>query len=158
MSDRPVPLVVRRTIPARRDRVFEAFSRRDMLAKWFTPSPDVTLDVLRFDFVENGGFRLRYVMSDGRRPVVGGIFERIDPPAEIVHTWEWEAPDPLEGIPMRVRFRFVDLGEATEVVITHEGLPSDAACTVHEGGWEAALDSLAGFVTTVAGNRRTSSP
>ncbi len=146
MTATAVPLIVQRLIPAPRIRVFDAFSRADLLAQWFTPSPDISLDVLDFDFVENGAFRFRYVMPDGRRPVVGGAYERIARPEEIVVSWLWEAPDPLQGIDMRVLFRFVDKGDATEVVIRHEKLPSDMACTVHDDGWEGSLDSLERFL------------
>lgn len=142
MTDQPVPLVVRRVIHARRSRIFDAFSRADLLAQWFTPSPEISLEVLEFDFVVDGRFRLRYTLPDGRRPVVGGAYQCIEPPEEIILSWIWEAPDPLADIPMRVLFRFIEKDDATEVVITHEGLPSDTICTINAGGWEASLDSL----------------
>ena len=142
MTTIAVPLIVRRLIPVPRGRIFEASSRADLLARWFTPSAEISLDILDFDFVESGAFRFRYVMPDGRQPVVGGAYERIAPPEEIVVSWLLEAPDPPQGVDMRVLFRFLDKGDATEVVIRHEKLPSDMACTVHEDGWEGSLDSL----------------
>lgn len=146
MTDQPHALVVRRVIQARRSRIFEAFSRPDLLAQWFTPSAEISLEALDFDFVTDGRFRLRYTLPDGRRPVVGGTYERIAPPEEIILSWIWEAPDPLADIPMRVLFHFVEKDDATEVVITHEGLPSDTACTIHADGWKAALDSLVRYM------------
>lgn len=146
MTVESIPLVVRRVIPAPRTRIFEAFSRSDLLSQWFTPSADISLAVLEFDFVTDGRFRLRYNMPDGRRPVVGGSFEHIERPARITLSWIWEAPDPLADIPMRVLFQFAEKDGATEVVITHERIPSDAACTIHADGWEASLDSLEHFL------------
>ncbi len=146
MSENERPLVVRRTISAPRARIFEAFGRPDLLSQWFTPSAEISVEILTFDFVPGGRFRLRYIMPDGRRPTVGGDYERIEPPALIALTWIWEPPDPLENIPMRVVFQFGDKGSATEVVIRHEKLPSDAACTIHADGWERALDSLQRFL------------
>ncbi|MEM7443922.1 MAG: SRPBCC domain-containing protein [Pseudomonadota bacterium] len=145
MSETERPLVVRRTIPAPREKLFEAFSRRDLLVRWFTPSADISVEAETFDFVPGGEFRLRYSMPDGRQPVVAGSFERIEPPALIVQSWIWQPPDPLENIPMRVSFQFDEAPGATEIVIRHEKLPSDAACTIHEDGWERALDSLERF-------------
>ncbi|MEO1224618.1 MAG: SRPBCC domain-containing protein [Pseudomonadota bacterium] len=150
MIENERPLVVRRTVPAPRARIFEAFSRPDLLSQWFTPSADISIEILMFDFVPGGRFRLRYVMPDGRRPAVGGEYERIEPPALIILSWIWEPPDPLENVPMRVIFQFDDAlddsGAATEVVIRHEKLPSDAACTIHADGWEGSLNSLERFL------------
>lgn len=146
MTEAGVPLIVRRLIPAPRRRIFEVFSRAELLAQWFTPSPDIDLDILDFNFKENGIFRFRYIMPDGRHPVVGGAYERISAPEEIVVSWLWEAPDPLQGLDMRVLFRFHECGDATEVVIWHEKLPSDTACSIHEDGWEGSLDSLCRFL------------
>lgn len=136
------PLTVRRLIQAPRPLLFEAFSRPDLLTKWFTPSAEISVEVLDFDFVANGRYRLRYHMPDGRQPMVGGSFEKIERPAQIILSWVWDAPDPLAGIPMRVAFRFVEKGNTTEVVITHEGIPTDASCTIHADGWEGTLGSL----------------
>ena len=87
-------------------------------------------------------------MPDGRQPVVGGVYELIEPPAQIIFSWVWEAPGPLADIPMRVRFEFFEKGDATEVVITHDGLPSDQACSIHEDGWEGSLNSLERYLGT----------
>ena len=148
MTIETIPLIVRRAITAPRTRIFEAFSRADLLTQWFTPSADISVEVLTFNFENGGRFRLRYIMPDGRRPVVGGAYELIEPPAQIILSWIWEAPDPLAGIPMRVLFQFAEKGNATEVVITHERLPSDHACTIHADGWEGSLNSLERFLGT----------
>ena len=145
-TDAAVPLVVQREIAAPRPTVFEAFSRRELLAQWFTPNSDIVLEILEFDFRPGGRFRFRYDMPDGRRPSVGGVYEQIRSPEEIVISWLWEAPDPLQGIDMRVRFHFEDAGDVTRVVIRHEKLPSHLACSIHEDGWEASLDSLERFL------------
>ncbi len=150
MTGEPVPLIVRRTIHAPRPRVFQAFGRAELLSQWFTPTEDIALDILTFDFSPGGRFRLRYTMPDGRRPVVGGTYADIVEPARIVMSWIWEAPDPLADIPMRVTFRFAEREQATEVIITHERIPSDHACTIHADGWEASLDRLERFLAVPA--------
>lgn len=142
MTKQPIPLVVRRNIPAPRSLVFNAFSRADHMSRWFTPSADISVEVLEFDFVLNGAFRLSYAMPDGRSPIVRGTFERIKRPQCIVMSWMWEAPNSLENIPMRISFEFFEKTDASEVVITHQGIPSDAACTIHVAGWEGTLKNL----------------
>ena len=142
MIAKPIPLVVRRTIAAPRDHLFQAFASADTISKWFTPSADITLDVIAFDFVTGGKFRFRYIMPDGRRPVVGGIYELIEAPLRIICSWVWEVPDPLADIRMRVRFEFFEHDGKTEVVVTHEGIPSDQTCSIHQEGWSGALNNL----------------
>ncbi|MEL6962904.1 MAG: SRPBCC domain-containing protein [Pseudomonadota bacterium] len=156
MRTEPIPLIVRRVIAAPRDRLFEAFGSADALSRWFTPSADVSLDVMAFDFAAGGRFRFRYVMPDGRRPVVGGIYEMIEPSTRIICSWIWEAPDPLADVPMRVHFEFSEHDGKTEVTITHQGIPSDQACSIHEDGWDGALNSLERYFSR-ADHERTSS-
>ena len=135
-------ITVRRLIPACRERVFDAFSRSDALAQWFTPRPDVAVEVLAFEFVPQGSFRLRYTMPDGAHKLVGGAYELIAPPDRLAFSWIWEPPDPHAGIPTRVLVRFLEQGDATEVVMTHDRLPSKESCPRYVTGWEGTLANL----------------
>ena len=146
MIDEPIPLVVRRTIAAPRDRLFEAFSCADTLSRWFTPSADISLDVMEFHFAVGGHFRFRYIMPDGRQSVVGGVYEHIEPPRQIIFSWIWEAPDPLADIPMRVFFDFFENDGKTNVVVTHHGIPTDRACSIHADGWDGSMNSLESYL------------
>lgn len=137
---------VTRLIHAPRVRVFEAFSSESALSQWFSPSADIPLDVEVFEFVVNGSFRLRYSMPDGTQPVVGGVYELIMPPRQIVFSWVWEQPDPHADIPTRVDVRFADIGDDTEITVTHERLPSEEMCERYAAGWEGTFDGLERFV------------
>jgi len=146
MTATAVPLIVRRTIKAPRTRIFSAFRDADTLTQWFTPDPGITVEALEYLFEQDGRFRLRYLMPDGRTPCVAGVFQEIEPSRFIRMTWEWQAPDPLENVPMSVNFRFLDVADGTEVVVIHEGILSDQACTIHAEGWEATLKILQTFL------------
>jgi len=142
----PIPLIVRRTIPFPRQKLFELFSRADLLSQWFTPNTNIRLEILAFRFESGGRYRFRYWMPDGRTPTVGGHYHEIIEPERISVSWVWEAPDPLADIPMEVTFEFFEAGSTTEIVVTHEKLPSNSACSIYEDGWERALDGLQRFV------------
>ncbi len=143
-----VPLIVRRVIDSPPTQVFSAFSRCSALQKWFTPSAEVSIEILEFDFTVGGRFRFQYTLADGRQSVVTGNYEFITEPRQIVMTWVWEPPDALADIPMRVTFDFLEVAGATEVVVTHEGIPSDQACTVHQDGWAGTFANLEFFLSS----------
>ncbi len=142
MSETAIPLIIRRMIGASCETLFDAFATAENLSRWFRPTTEIKVEVLEYSFQPNGVFRLRYHMPDGRRPVVGGGFDRIEKPVEISFSWVWEAPDPLEDVPMHVTFAFEPRGDRTEVIITHHGIPTDMACTIHADGWEGTLTIL----------------
>ena len=135
-------ITVRKRIQAERARVFEAFTRPEALVKWFTPSPDISLEVLDFDFAAQGGFRLCFTMPGDVQKRVGGSYERIVPPDEIVFSWIWEEPDPHAGMPTRVCVRFEETEGVTEVVLTHERLASEEVAARHGQGWSGMLVQL----------------
>ncbi|MEO9876955.1 MAG: SRPBCC domain-containing protein [Anderseniella sp.] len=133
---------VRRLVQADRTRVFDAFASADALTEWFAPDAGITLEVIDFDFVPHGTFRLRFTMPDGTRPTVGGQYLVINHPDQIVFSWVWEAPDIHAGIQTQVSVRFIEHGDQTEVTITHDLLPSREACDRHALGWEGTLGRL----------------
>lgn len=142
-------VVVRHTLRASRGRVFRAFSERRSVGQWLSPSPDVAIEVLHFDFVEGGRFRLQYTMPDGSRPVVDGSYERIVRPAHLSFTWTWAPPDPHANVPTRVLVDFVEHEEAiTEVVVRHEQLGSPSHRRRYADGWTATLERLEGYLAS----------
>lgn len=136
-------ITVRRLVQAPPARVFEAFSSAEALSKWFTPHSDISIEILAFEFAPEGAFRFCFVMPGDERKAVGGRYERIAPPNEIVFSWVWEAPDPHADIPTEVRVQFLAQGGATEVVLTHARLPSEEIGKRHGEGWNGMLERLA---------------
>lgn len=139
---------VRRLIKANRSHVFEAFSNAKSLAQWFSPSPNITVEVLAFEFVLKGDFRIRYSMPDGSFLVVAGSYHRISPPDELVFSWVWQAPDPHADILTQVHVQFRDKGDSTEIVLSHNKLPSKEACDRYTAGWQGTFDNLENFLAT----------
>ncbi len=147
MTNSTHSITVRRLIPAPPARVFAAFNSAEALGKWFTPDPDISIEVLAFDFVPEGALRFCFIMPGEERKGVGGRYERIAAPDEIVFSWIWEAPDPHAAIPTRVTIQFLEREGATEVVLTHAQLPSEEIGARHGAGWQGMLERLAGGFT-----------
>ena len=141
-------VTVRRTFPAARERVFDAFQREESLAQWFSPSDQVEIQILGFNFRPEGRFRFRYLFPDGRQNTINGIYRTISPPSELAFSWIWEAPDPHAGVETEVIIKFVSRGGGTEVAVTHDRLPDRELEDRYVAGWTSYLERLALFVST----------
>ena len=71
-----------------------------------------------------------------------GTYREVRAPERLVYTWAWESPSPFDGETV-VTVEFIDRGDATEVVLTHELFSSEEARDEHEKGWNGVLDQLA---------------
>jgi uncharacterized protein YndB with AHSA1/START domain len=95
------------------------------------------------DLRVGGSYRIGNRMPDGIEVWIGGTFERISPPSELVFSWKMEHVD---AEPERVTVRFEGSGTETEVVVFHERLADEAARVQHEAGWVGCLDGLVSFL------------
>lgn len=84
MKDTDQAVIVRRTVAASPARVFDAFQRADALGQWFSPHPDIAVDILAFQFKPDGAFRYRFAYPDGRQSTVRGIYRTITPCTELI--------------------------------------------------------------------------
>jgi uncharacterized protein YndB with AHSA1/START domain len=131
-------LVVRRRINATREELFAAWTQPALLVRWWGPQ-GVACPAAEIDLRVGGSYRIANQFPDGRVLWISGIFEVIEPPDRLTYTWKLESQT---GPAERVTVCFEAHGAATEVVVTHERIPDDAARTSHERGWNGCLDSL----------------
>jgi uncharacterized protein YndB with AHSA1/START domain len=129
-------LVVRRFIPAPRERVFAAWLDPASLAQWMRPS-GMTDAKVEVDSRVGGKFRI--VMIQGREQFEHtGEYLSIEPPARLAFTWISKATD-LE--PTEVTLEFLERPGGTELVLTHRRLPAEQVES-HRGGWSDILRLL----------------
>lgn len=137
---------VRRLLKAPPERVFAAFSQPSLVAQWLRPSPDVKLTVLDFDFQPGGSYRFAYDVPDGRRMVVGGVYQVIERPSRLQFSWLIEPPDEHAGIDSEVEVVLTPEGSGTELVIRHTRWEHPEADRRHALGWQGALVLLDGIL------------
>jgi uncharacterized protein YndB with AHSA1/START domain len=133
---------VRRRFAVAPAQVFAAFAEARLISQWLSPSPDVSLTVLRFDFREGGAYRFAYGLADGTTVIVGGSYRTIEPPLRIVFSWIIEPPDEHAGIESEVTVTIAPDGGGAQLVIRHEKLTRVNAVARHAEGWHGALDRL----------------
>jgi uncharacterized protein YndB with AHSA1/START domain len=133
-----IVLVVRRTIRASAERIFAAWTQPEQLCAWWGPRP-VTCRDADVDLRVGGRYRILNVLPDGTTLAIEGAFEHIDPPHKLVYTWRM-GQELVES--SRVTVRFEPRGDATEVIVVHEQIPTPAVRDSHEQGWQGCLDGL----------------
>jgi uncharacterized protein YndB with AHSA1/START domain len=143
MSADETHVEVRRRFAAKPEDVFAAFAEARWVGRWLSPSPDIALSLLQFDFREGGAYRFAYRMPGGQTVVVGGSYRSIERPSKIVFSWVIEPPDAHAGIESEVTVTITRDGGGTELVIRHEKLRRPDAMVRHAEGWRGALDQLA---------------
>lgn len=133
-------LVVRRTIAAPAQDLFDAWLDPKALSAWMRADPsrpsDVTLDAR-----VGGAFEIVMHMP-GQSVPHRGVFATIERPHRLVFTWN----SPYAGDHgSLVTVDFLARTGGTEVVVTHEKLPTEVAVGEHREGWTACLEGLARF-------------
>ncbi len=135
-------LLVRRTIRATPERLLEAWTTPEQFVQWWDPE-NVTCPGVEMDLRVGGAYRIGNRLPDGNEIWIGGTFERIAPPSELVFSWQLEHTDTP---PERVTVRFEPRADVTEVVVFHERLPDEARRADHEAGWIGCLDGLVAYL------------
>jgi uncharacterized protein YndB with AHSA1/START domain len=140
-------VVVRKTFPAARARVFQAWCQPELMAQWFFAAPGWRAEVTA-DVREQGRYRIAMRDTAGGLHVQEGVYREIRPVSRLVFTWtcaELGVADSVVTIDLR------ESTGGTELVLSHE-LPDDPMIVrEHEGGWNGCLGNLAEFLRTEGG-------
>ncbi len=141
--ERNPSLLLRRSYPHSRERVFEAFAQADALAMWLAPSPNIKTQVCGLEFAVGGSYRFKFTLPDGNDAYVVGQYLAIERPERLSFSWNWEPPDAHAGIESVVTVTFANKSGETEVTLAHEMLTAAGMKARHTQGWNAALSRLA---------------
>jgi uncharacterized protein YndB with AHSA1/START domain len=136
-------------IAAPPERVFQALTTADELARWFT---NPTCPVKSWEMDARSGGHYRYVSEKGT-VVVNGVTEfechgeilETDPPRLLVYSWiaNWHDDRNLRTV---VRWELTPKAGGTHVKVTHSRLAREgAALKDYSGGWPGVLDMLKEF-------------
>ncbi|MCX4462332.1 SRPBCC family protein (plasmid) [Streptomyces sp. NBC_01340] len=144
---------VSRRVKAAPAAVYQALTDPDAVAAWRVPA-GMTSRVHEFDPREGGAFRISLSYQDAavsgksaaHTDTYHGRFARLVPGELVVEVFEFEtSEDALRGT-MTMTTSLTRVGDATDVVIVHEGIPDDVPREDNELGTRMALDNLARLV------------
>jgi uncharacterized protein YndB with AHSA1/START domain len=132
-------LHVERTFRASRERVFEAWTDPELLARWLTP-PGGSSSNAEIDLRPGGAWSI--IMKPPLWPTGRsfGTYLEVDPPARLVFTMTWERiPNGPESL---VSVDFQELDGATKVTLVQERLETRRGRWGHARGWRHSLQRL----------------
>lgn len=136
-----------RTFNAPRERVFDAWTDPEVLREWWSAMPTMKPSCAEVDLREGGRYRLGMQDAEsGNEHVVVGEYREVRRPERLAYTWMWENKPEMTGGETLVEIDFRELGDGTEVVLTHTGLPTDESRGQHTHGWNGCLDSLGRYL------------
>jgi uncharacterized protein YndB with AHSA1/START domain len=127
-------VVVRRTIAASAEDLFDAWLDPGALVEWMRPG-SIRRTEARNDPRVGGQYEILMHAESGVIPH-RGEYRVIDRPKRLVFTWNSKFADNT-----LVTVDFLARDQRTEVVITHERLP-EAEMSSHDRGWTSALEKL----------------
>jgi uncharacterized protein YndB with AHSA1/START domain len=138
-------LQVKRVIKASPSDLFEAWTKPELMQKWFAPAP-MTVESATQDLRIGGVYSIKVLKGSGTLHVEG-IYKQIIPNKLLAFTWTPCSESPSYETLVTVEFK--EATDGTEVIITHEGFQSEEAVAKHNQGWIGCLDNLAKVTETV---------
>jgi uncharacterized protein YndB with AHSA1/START domain len=146
-SDTTVPTVqLRRRLKAPAKHVFELWTNPQWMARWMSPFPGAVDCQASADPRPGGAFRLVMTSAEASREV-SGTYVQVDPPRKLVFTWIGPLTDNVNTL---VTLELHAQGDETDLVLTHERLPTTAIHAGHTRGWGNILDHLADAIVVAS--------
>ena len=134
-------LVLRKLIPASREEVFAAWSDPAGMRHWMCPGDTQTAEA-QIDFRVGGSFHI--LMKGGKDDTDHtGEYQVIEPPSKLSFTWISKSTESKATL---VTIELFERGDQTELILTHERLPSAERVRQHKGGWSQIADRLAQYL------------
>ena len=132
---------IRRRFRAPRETVFRAWTKPEVLRRWWFPLGWVA-DAVVLDLRVGGAYRVCMRRPGGRGLVsVRGYFLEVRPPELLKFTWGWEGA--FESMPETVvTLELLEFGALTELILRHDGFADRETGRQHRTGWVAACERL----------------
>jgi len=154
----PPKVTIKRTINASRAQIYDAWTKPELMQRWFFPrngSAKTTADLriggqYTHDMILPADQNVDCKPTDVVEPTAAGTkvyrhsgeYLELKPPEKLVFTWN--SPS-VQNTRVTVELR--EVGEATEITLTHELLSTAEERASHTGGWNECLSNLASYVS-----------
>jgi uncharacterized protein YndB with AHSA1/START domain len=143
-DDPPGPIVqIRRRVSAPAEQIFDLWTKPDLMVRWMSPFPGAVDCKASCDLRPGGAFSLVMSSKEASREV-SGTYVEVDRPRKLVFTWTGPLTNNVNTL---VTVELNPRGDETDLVLTHQRLPTPAIVEGHTMGWGHILDHLAEAVS-----------
>jgi glutathione S-transferase len=125
-------VLLQRDYSARPERVFEAWTRIELLERWLGCGPDMLWRIHQWDVRVGGALHVSLQFEAGPFEV-RGEFLVVDPPHHLRYRW---AGGGIVDVTIEAR------GTGSRVTVLHSNLATDEERTATTGGWGNSLGQL----------------
>jgi uncharacterized protein YndB with AHSA1/START domain len=136
-------LEMTRTFDAPRSLVWEAWTKAEHVAQWFTPRPLTTVKC-EVDLRPGGVFRITMRMPDGLEHPMDAKFVEVVPPEKIVFVGKIEGDNEVH-----TTVTFTESGGKTTLAVHQTYAYESNATRGAPMGWKATLDQLGEVVASL---------
>jgi uncharacterized protein YndB with AHSA1/START domain len=132
-------LTLVRRLKAPPAKVYAAWTRPELLARWFGPH-HTSAETVELEARVGGRFRVVLREDNGERHEVSGTYAEVEPERRLVFSWSWvSTPERVSRVTVTLR----PIAEGTEVTLVHDRFADAETATRHRRGWTESLERLA---------------
>ena len=129
---------IRRRMRATAEQIFDLWTKPDLMVRWMSPFPGAVNCKASCDLRPGGAFSLVMSSAESSREVCG-TYVQVDRPRKLVFTWIGPLTNNVNTL---VTVELYPRGDETDLVLTHERIPTQAIREGHTRGWGNILDHL----------------
>jgi uncharacterized protein YndB with AHSA1/START domain len=144
MTQTNLALVVQRKLKTSPERLFDAWTKPELLMQWFHAEEKMTTPKADTDLKVGGAWSLTMHHTDiDEYRTTNGKYLIIDRPNKLVFTWH----PCLKDYETKVTLLFKKVSDGyTEMTLTHEGLRNEEDFKGHNMGWEEIFNTLSNWL------------
>jgi len=141
-------LVLTRVLPAPRQLVYDAWTKKEHLEKWQGAPQGFTVTQAHSDIRPGGTFKLCMRSPDGVDHWLQGEYREVVPPERLVFTHSWLNAEGKPGKETLVTLTFTEVAGGTELTLKQTGFPSAQSRDGHREGWASTFERMAEYLST----------
>ena len=134
-------LFITQTFAVPRKRVFDAWTKPEVISQWFAAGPDMVPTIAEIDLRVGGKYRIGMKNKEKNvEHIATGVYREIVPNERVAFTWSWEGNS---GEPESfVSVELIERGSSTEMRLTHSRFADKKTRDDHNQGWVACFGEL----------------